>query len=255
MHYAKQIPPLALKWLGLFCLLCFAPAALAKTIHFGGYDWTVRSGHGGPGPNAWDEQNVWLDADGNLHLKISHRSGQWTCAELTLQQRLGFGDYRFQLTGPLDRLDDNVVLGLFNYPTREVGPDATHEIDIEFARWGDAKNPMGNFTVWPAVDGLRRETKSFAFKLTSDSTSHQFTWTRSQVQFLSLQGQGKENEICRWVYQPQEPSRYIAQKPMPVHMNLWLFKGLPPKNVQEIELVLRQFTFTPEPAPPVPAPK
>jgi hypothetical protein len=37
----------------------------------------------------------------------------------------------FQTNGRLDLLDDNVVLGLFNYPTEDVGPDGTHELDIE----------------------------------------------------------------------------------------------------------------------------
>ena len=42
-----------------------------------------------------------------------------------------------QVNGRLDQLDDNVTLGLFSYPTGDVGPDGTHEIDLEFARWGD----------------------------------------------------------------------------------------------------------------------
>jgi hypothetical protein len=33
---------------------------------------------------------------------------------------------------------------------------------------------------------------------------------------------------------------------MPVHINLRLFKGLPPKNGQEVEVILHTFQFTPE---------
>ena len=33
---------------------------------------------------------------------------------------------------------------------------------------------------------------------------------------------------------------------MPVHINLWLFKGLPPKDRQEVEVIIRDFKFTPE---------
>lgn len=56
------------------CYATFLAAALvpalvgAEEIRFGGYTWTVRSGRGGPGPNAWDAKNVWLDAATNLHL-------------------------------------------------------------------------------------------------------------------------------------------------------------------------------------------
>src|SRR5947208_323805 len=145
--------------------LALACSVQAKNIEFAGYTWTVRSGRGGPGPNAWDENNVWLDASGTLHLKISQHDGQWSCAEVTMQERLGFGRYEFQIKGPIDRLDDNVVLGLFNYPTRDVGPGATHEIDIEFARWGAATNPIGNYTVWPVDIGLKQQSKSFPFTL------------------------------------------------------------------------------------------
>ncbi len=105
------------------CLLAGLLVALAfsspgKDIEFGGYTWTVRSGRGGPGPNAWDESNVWIDAATNLHLKITQRDGKWSCAEVTMRKQLGFGRYQFQISGRLDQLDDNVVLGLFNYPDR-----------------------------------------------------------------------------------------------------------------------------------------
>jgi hypothetical protein len=98
---------------GLFMVLGFSTQA--KDIEFGGYIWAVRSGRGGPGPNAWDENNVWLNTSTNLHLKISQRDGKWSCAEVTMKKRLGFGRYQFQTTGRLDRFDDNVVMGLFNY--------------------------------------------------------------------------------------------------------------------------------------------
>ncbi len=40
---------------------------------------------------------------------------------------------------------------------RHVGPDGTHEIDNEFARWSHTKNPMGSYTVWPVVKSLKQE--------------------------------------------------------------------------------------------------
>jgi len=235
---------------GLLVGLVLAVASFleAKEIQFGGYTWTVRTGHGGPGPNAWDENNVWLDSATNLHLKISHRGGKWSCAEITMQKRLGFGRYEFQTTGRLDLLDDNVVLGLFNYPTADVGPDGTHEIDIEFARWGSATNPMGNFTVWPAQKGLKHTTKSFAFSLADDQSTHRFTWSRDYVLFQSLQGHHDDDrkELSRWLYRPQERTHSISQQAMPVHVNLWLFRGLPPKSGLEVEVILRAFKFTSE---------
>ncbi len=97
-------------------LLALELAAPGKEIEFGGYTWSIRTGKGGPGPNAWDENNVWLDAATNLHLKISQREGGWSCAEVAMRKRLGFGRCQFQVISRLDHFDDNVVLGLFTYP-------------------------------------------------------------------------------------------------------------------------------------------
>lgn len=229
-------------------LLAWAFSASGKDIEFAGYTWGVRSGRGGPGPNAWEENNVWLDAATNLHLKISHRDGKWSCAEVTMRKRLGFGRYQFEVTGPLDRLDDNVVLGLFNYPTGDVGPDGTHEIDIEFARWGKGQNPIGNYTVWPVEKSLKQISKSFPFTLADDQSTHSFLWSREGVKFQSLRGHHDEGgeEIASWIYRPDEPARHISQQPMPIHINLWLFKGTAPKNGQEVEVIIHRFKFTPE---------
>lgn len=243
-----------MKWRPWLPLLALGLAAAidtpvaAKEIVFGGYAWTVRSGHGGPGPNHWDEANVWLDTATNLHLKIAQRDGVWSCAEVTLKQRLGFGRYQFRTSGRLDRFDDNVVLGLFNYPTRDVGSDATHEIDIEFARWGDAKNPMGNFTVWPTDRALKQVTKAFPFALAGDDATHTFNWSRHRIVFRSVDGSGSavDRVLGEWTYSPEEPAGRISAQPMPVHLNLWLFQGRPPKDGGEVEVIIRDFQYTAE---------
>lgn len=230
--------------LGMGLWLAVAGSLPAKTIEFGGYVWSVRSGQGGPGPNAWDEGNVWLDAAGHLHLRVREHEGRWSCAEVTMQRRLGFGRYVFEVEGPIDRLDDNVVLGLFNYPTSDVGGDATHEIDIEFARWGRATNPIGNYTVWPAEKGLKPTSKTYAFTLSGAGSTHRFDWSEGKVVYRSWQGFGEGGaEFAAWSFEPEEAARRIARKPMPVHVNLWLFQGRPPKDGKGVEIVLRAFRF------------
>ena len=180
--------------LGLGLLLSSASPVAAKTIHFGGYDWAVRSGHGGPGPNTWDASNVWLDASGALQLKISHRDGKWACAEVTTQKRMGFGRYQLQVAGRIDEFDDNVVLGLFDYPIRDVGVDEMNEIDIEIARWGRPTNPMGNFT------------------LTGNASTHRLDWSSAWVLYKSLQGHRDDDqeEFARWTFEPADHLNRIA---------------------------------------------
>lgn len=223
-------------------------AAQAGTIDFSGYTWIVRpSGEGGPGPNLWAPDNVRVDENGYLHLRLTEKGGRWHCSEVYTRQRFGFGRYEFTVIGPLDRLDKNIVLGLFNYPTRDVGPDATHEIDIEFARWGVASAPPGNYTVWPATKALRQESKSFAFTLDSNSSRHSFFWTPTNVLFQSFAESGRADEtlLNSWRYQPTNATERISSSPMPVHINLWCFKGRPPADGQGLEIIVRSFRFTP----------
>jgi hypothetical protein len=224
-----------------------APAQ-AKVISFAGYSWDVRSGQGGPGPNRWSPGNAWVDAAGALHLKIAMKNGIWYCAEVYLEQRLGFGTYEFKVTGPIDQLDKNVVLGLFDYPTADVGPDGTNEIDVEFSRWGNASNPIGNYTVWPAVAGLEPTTHPFAFTLTDDQTTHRFTWATDSIVFRSLRGftSGNTPTFGQWTFRPGNPIGRIPQDPTPVHLNLWLFQGQAPSNGQPVEIVINGFQFTPQ---------
>ena len=222
--------------------------AHARTVAFSGYTWDVRSGTGGPGPNQWNASNAWVDAAGALHLKVGKRSGVWTCAEVTLDQRLGFGTYEFKITGAIDQLDRNVVLGLFDYPTPDVGPDGTNEIDVEFSRWGNAGNPIGNYTVWPLVAGLEPAERTFSFALTDDRTTHRFTWSPKSIVFRSLRGftSGNTPVFGQWSYRPTNPSSHIPQNPLPVHLNVWLIKGHAPTNGQTVEIVINSFRFTPQ---------
>src|SRR5207248_8554940 len=71
----------------------------ATQVVFSGHTFEVRNGGGGPGPNAWSNQNVWVDANGWLHLKISQQAGQWSCAEIWSHEALGFGTYQFKIAG------------------------------------------------------------------------------------------------------------------------------------------------------------
>jgi hypothetical protein len=221
-----------------------------KTLTFSGYDWTVKSGSGkGPGPNDWDDNNVSVDRHGYLHLKLTQRGGCWYCSQVSLSKRLGFGEYQFWIIGRVDSLDPNVVFGLFNYPTADVGPDGTNEIDVEFAKWGRAAAPIGNYTVWPAQKGPDRSFKRFALDLHGDYTTHRFAWTATGVSFKSLAGHRDDsaNELAQWVFQPPDPARQVGHNPEPVQINLWLFKGQPPLDGKEVELIISAFKFTPAP--------
>jgi hypothetical protein len=223
--------------------------ARATTILFSGYQWNVRDFPGGPGPNNWSSQNVFVDSGGDLHLQINERNKQWSCAEVSLTQSLGFGSYQFQLIGRTDQLDTNVVLGLFSYG----GPDGTNEIDIEDGRFGHPAANSGNYTVYPAqfVPNYVNTTNSFPISLNGTDTTQRFIWTGNHVTFQSLYGHYNDdtNDFASWTFQPNNPTVSIPQNAAPVHMNLWLAGGQPPTNGMPVEIVVSSFTFTPVPEP------
>ena len=241
--------------------LCSTPVQAqkeTKTLRFSGYDWEVRQQEkSGPGPNAWSRKNVWLDKNGNLHLKISRtktaQGEAWQCAEITSVKKFGMGTYEFQTVGRLDKLNHNIVLGFFDYPVYGEDPDGTNEIDIEFARWGNAAYPNGNFTVYPATGARgKKDSYSFEYALPQNTpvnvvTTHRFTRRPNEITFVVQTGTGKTNgDLVKWGYAPPE-KRLVPQKPLAVHVNLWLFGGKAPTDNKEVEIVVKSFLFTPAP--------
>lgn len=236
--------------LAAICLPVWAQSkpAAPVTVRFSGYEWEVREQtDSGPGPNNWKRENVWVDKSGALHLRISRDAkGKWHCAELTTAQKFGNGTYTFETVGRIDRFDKNVVLGLFDYPTYGEDPDATNEIDIEFARWGNAAYPNGNFTVYPAT-GKRGKNDSFTFEYSLAGmpddvvTTHRFTRSAKSVMLETL-AQGKS--LAQWTFAPTD-TRLVPQKPLAVHINLWLFGGVAPSDSKPVEVVVRGFVFAP----------
>jgi len=223
-------------------------AASAATLTWKGHTWQVTSG-GMAGVCQGDPKNVTVDGDGFLHLRIANSGGTWTSSELFTTDRLGFGTYQWQVDGPIDTYDKNVVLGLFPYgPAAAIGGDGTNEIDIEYSRWGQASGPNGDWTNYPA-SGKTVGELSYTFSLggTTLSTSR-FAWSSSAITDTLLKGlqpvDGSTGLLKSWTYAPPTPSTNIPQQPLPLGMNLWCFDA-PPSDGNPVEIVIRDFVFVP----------
>ena len=158
-------------------LLVAAAAHAATPFVWKGHTWQVTSGAMAGVANG-SPSNVSVDGSGYLHLKITNTSGTWTASELFTTDNLGFGTYQWQVDGPIDVYDKNVVLGLFPYgPAAGIGKDGTNEIDIEFSRWGQANGPNADWTDYPLSGTTQGET-SFSFSLDGGTLStSRFVWT------------------------------------------------------------------------------
>lgn len=235
-----------------------------KSFSWSGYNWFIKEGFGGPGNNYWgaSDSNVWVDSNGDLHLRIYEDvSGKWNCAEIWTNELLPFGKYLFWIDGPIDKLDENVVFGMFSYP--EAGPDETNEIDIEIAQfWSPGDYPIqcplgcckGGYTVWPNVEGTNKKyTDPFCFSLTGNYTTHRYIWRNNQIHFQSLHGFRDWNDNANEIHNSVTPSdygQYISKKPMPIHINLWLrnetappYNPMHPTDGNPVEIVIKKFTY------------
>jgi hypothetical protein len=225
-----------------------------RWLSFSGYDWWVKTSAGrvGPGPNYFSDStnNVWLDGQGQLHLRITNRSNQWQCAELVSARTFGYGSYRFQLASSADSLNPNAVLGLFTWSDDAAYAD--REIDIECSRWGNAADASNaQFVVQPY------DVSGHLVRLTvpagQTNAALRFTWETNRVSFQSQRGgfspnPSPANVISNWTYTLTVPPSGDEA----VRLNLWLFRGTAPTDNQEVEVVISSFQFmplgTPQPA-------
>ena len=224
-------------------------AARAAPFVWKGHTWNVTSG-AMAGVAEGSPSNVSIDADGYLHLKITNTGGQWTASELFTTDKIGFGTYQWQVDAPIDRLDQNVVLGLFPYgPAAGIGMDGTNEIDIEYAFWGQPAGPNGDWTDYPA-SGKTVGELAYTFSLNGGTLStSRFIWNAASIEdFLmtGLQPVGSTTGLVKsWTYAPADSMVNIPQKPLPLGMNLWCFQDTP-SDGKDVEVVIRDFEFVPE---------
>ena len=111
------------------------------------------------------------------------------------------------------------------------------EIDIEFARWGNALDPTNaQFVVQPY--GTLGNLKRFLQPLATPSV-HSFAWAAKSVTFASRDATGRA--IADWRYGGRSVPRAGAER---VHLNLWLYNGRPPTDGAEQEVVVSKLSFT-----------
>ena len=228
-----------------------------RWLGFSGYDWWVKASSGtnqlGPGPNYFSDStnNVWTDAQGWLHLRITSRSNQWQCAEIVSARTFGYGSYRFEVGSRVDDLDTNIVLGLFTWSD---DPAYTHrEMDIECTRGFAADTNNAQFTVQPYY--LSGHYARYQVPTGLADSTHWFTWQTNAITFQALSGSyspdpDPANAISTWTFANAPAVPQTGDKN--VRINLWLLFGHPPTDGREAELVIKSFQFVP-PGPPLPA--
>jgi hypothetical protein len=213
-----------------------------RRLPFSGYEWLVKSTRQpeGPGPNWFsdDDGNVRVDSEGHLHLRIEHREKRWYCAEVVCGESLGHGRYLFQVSAGAETINENAVLGLFTWDT---DPEyANREMDVEISRWGEVANDNAQFVIFPLT--VADKCHRFNIEPGSDGTTHIIDWRQDRISYRSLRGDADGKPIHSWEYAAPDihpPGNENAR------INLWLYRGAPPSDGQEIEVVVSRFQFVP----------
>jgi len=239
-----------MKALSVFLALTTIPALAQypRTFGWNGETWMVKvsSGAVGPGPNYFSDStnNVWVDSNNKLHLKITKSGHKWQCAEVIRVISSGHGTYRFYIDSsqgtPLDTLDKNVVLGLFTWSDEL---DYNHrELDIEFSGRGNVTDRTNaQYVVQPygTPGNLVRFTEPPA-----SASVHSFSWNLNEVLFHSVTGTDPATT---------DPTMQISSHnftngiPLPggeqARINLWLYQGKAPSNQKPVEIVISKFEY------------
>ena len=230
-----------------------------RTIQFAGHTWRCKDAATplGPGPNWFSQsaQNIWVDPQGRLHLRITYDGAHWICPEIALEEPLGYGDYVFITRGRVDQIDANIVLGMFLWEYQESyeGSNLTNvanEFDIELSRWTDPNNPFNDQFVaqpWDKPGNLSRYT--LTLNSPDDLTTHAFLWRDGQVVCRAWHGDAPEPEPATLVHSFNYTGPDVPRDERPrIHVNFWLVSGLAPIDAQEHEVVIDDFRYV---APPV----
>lgn len=214
-----------------------SPPQQPREIQFSGQTWLVKDSGGakwGPGPNVFSPstENVWVDALGRLHLRITKSGSSWRSAEVISKASFGYGTYRWTLASDVSNLDAQVVLGMFTW--HDTSADYAHrEIDIEVARWGNASDPTNaQFVVQPY------DLPGHMLRYTvppGTSSTHEFTWREPAIGFLS--------GATAWTF--ADAAAVPRAGGENARMNLWLFRGRAPSNRLPSEVVFERFEHVP----------
>jgi len=208
--------------------------AVSTTIDFSGYTWSIRpNGTGNPGKNNWsaEKKSVFVDASGQLHLKIRKADDKWYSSSLHLNKSLGYGIYEYKLGSDINKQDFGTIIGLFLYQ------DDEHELDIELGKWTTSTKNNLHYSVQPY--SVKGNSVGFPLVVNLTESSYVIDWQPTAIKFYVMSAGQK---LVEWEY--KGANNFVPGKES-VHINFWQIKGQAPFSGQDQELIVKGFKFTP----------
>jgi hypothetical protein len=221
------------------------PEHIGDTISFSGFKWMTKDSNGkhtGPGNNYFSgtSENVYVDEQGKLHLRLTNRNDKWYCPEVRMLESLGYGRYYFHLEPLPQPLDSDVVIGLFLYD-REDTSNFHKEIDIEFSTWGRDSSLNSQYVIQPKEGQAHRFDTDF-----SKCTKHMIELRRNKIIFKSFYEKGElgDDEVLITKSKERPDYEYFSANEK-ISMNVWLYHTVEPASLKEFEVIITSFEFKP----------
>jgi hypothetical protein len=265
--------------LSLFALACkqgnppiVSTPEIKGDFAFSGYQWKYKNAVTpvGPGPNRFSGTSdfAWVDANGELHLKIAKKNNVWTCSEIISTKVFGYGTYVMTCKNDVSVFDKNAVFGFFTWDSYSFQTQANSEIDVEFSRWGNANDSnllsYSAQPVWFSTPGPyaeRTHKPTVATKYMKQPMTYMFRWTPDSIHWESYEGLNYPgvNKVSEWTFTKNNIARQKIEGnqtsnpiiiPAPsdstnVRFNMWLLNGAAPSNNTEHEVIISNFKYAP----------
>eukprot|EP00121_Abeoforma_whisleri_P004257 Awhi_evm1s3847 len=215
-------------------------------ISWAGHEWNVKTCNGcAPANNKFSIENVILNDDDTLTLKVEQRNGQWYNAEIWSFSPLGYGNASITIVdSSSDFLDINTIMAFYTYDTERPSTDYS-ELDIELSHFGfpdrKSSHQYGQYVIQPYLD----PTNMYNFNMPQglSGTNLSMYWTNIdnnptvEFQSMILDSDNTPTSI-KW-----KKDIYTSTDEL-THISLWSFNGKPPSS-QETQWVKIKFNFEP----------
>jgi hypothetical protein len=206
-----------------------------KVTRFSGYDWEVRKQPENGGMFPFDPANVWVDADGCLHLRTTRQAdGSWIGGEARLTHSLGQGLYRFTVRD-LSRIDPSSGLTLFTWD--DLAGDQQHrDLEMQVGRLGNPANTNAAFVVYPSEE----PANVFRYEIPQGLLTYSFRWEPGKVSFKTVRGSAT---VAAHDFTSGVPSSGGER----VNISVFVTAGSPIASGQKtgVEAVIEKFEYLP----------
>jgi hypothetical protein len=221
---------------------------------FSGYNWIVKETKNIADSRYFcltNKNNVSLEKDGSLKLKITKIGDVWSGGELTIDSTLGFGEYSFEIYSPQGKFDANATLSFTVLNVTEEQYEGMTQTGVRFTKYSEteANNELEYFLYATDKKIAEVKTPDKPFLITAQSSFHKIGIYPDYLYFSSKSvnnfnefktvKQGSASGI------PDDITFSPSTDNMKVIISLCLAETNEPISKNSIELILKNFKFSP----------